>query len=103
MAGLLAIAERQPTIADVRGRGLMIGIEFGRPPTVRGKAMWSTLHAPRKSLFAQMVVVPLFTEHRILTQVARDHMAVVTLIPPLTITREDVHEVLPGFEGVLAS
>jgi acetylornithine/succinyldiaminopimelate/putrescine aminotransferase len=101
MAGLRAIAERQPTIADVRGRGLMIGIEFGRPPTVRGKAMWSTLNAARKGLFAQMVVVPLFTEHRILTQVAGDHMAVIKLIPPLTITSEDVQEFLRAFEAVM--
>ena len=102
MTGLRAIAERQPTIADVRGRGLMIGIEFGKPPTVRGKAMWSTLNAARKGLFAQMVVVPLFTEHRILTQVAGDHMAVIKLIPPLTITSEDVQEFLRAFEAVMA-
>ena len=102
MAGLRAIAERQPTIADVRGRGLMIGIEFGKPPTMRGKAMWSTLNAARKGLFAQMVVVPLFTEHRILTQVAGDHMAVIKLIPPLTITSDDVQEYLRAFEAVMA-
>jgi ornithine--oxo-acid transaminase len=101
MAGLRAIAERQPTIIDVRGRGLMIGIEFGRPPTVRGKAMWSTLNAARKGLFAQMVVVPLFTEHRILTQVAGDHMAVIKLIPPLTITSDDVQDFLRAFDAVM--
>jgi ornithine--oxo-acid transaminase len=102
MTGLRAIAARQPTIADVRGRGLMVGIEFGKPPTVRGKAMWSTLNAARKGLFAQMVVVPLFTDHRILTQVAGDHMAVIKLIPPLTITSEDVQEFLRAFEAVMA-
>jgi acetylornithine/succinyldiaminopimelate/putrescine aminotransferase len=101
MAGLRAIAADQPTIADVRGRGLMIGIEFGKPPTVRGKAMWSTLNAARKGLFAQMVVVPLFTEHRILTQVAGDHMAVIKLIPPLTITSGDVQEFLRAFAAVM--
>jgi ornithine--oxo-acid transaminase len=100
-AGLCAIAAEQPTIADVRGRGLMIGIEFGRPPTVRGKAMWSTLNAARKGLFAQMVVVPLYTEHRILTQVAGDHMAVIKLLPPLTITSDDVQEFLSGFAAVM--
>jgi len=48
------------------------------------------------------VVVPLFTEHRILTQVAGDHMAVIKLIPPLTITSEDVQEFLRAFESVMA-
>jgi ornithine--oxo-acid transaminase len=103
MAGLRDIAARQPTIVDIRGRGLMIGIEFGRPPTARGKAMWTMLNTARKGLFAQMVVVPLFAEHRILTQVAADHMPVLKLLPPLTITSEDVQEFLTAFESVMAS
>ena len=101
MVGLREIAASQPTIVDVRGRGLMIGIEFGKPSTVRGKAMWQTLNAARKGLFAQLVVVPLFTEHRILTQVAGDHMAVIKLIPPLTITSDDVQEFLSAFDAVI--
>jgi len=102
MAGLRAIAADQPTIADVRGRGLMIGIEFGRPPSRSGKAMWSTLNAARPGLFAQLVVVPLFTRHRILTQVAGDYMPVIKLIPPLCITSDDVGEFLTGFADVMA-
>jgi ornithine--oxo-acid transaminase len=101
VAGLQAIAAGQPTIADVRGRGLMIGIEFGRPPSVRGKAMWTMLNTARRGLFAQMVVVPLFAEHRILTQVAADHMAVLKLLPPLTITSDDVKEFLDAFADVM--
>jgi acetylornithine/succinyldiaminopimelate/putrescine aminotransferase len=101
LAGLREIAANQPTIVDVRGRGLMIGIEFGKPTTIRGKAMWQTLNAARKGLFAQMVVVPLFTEHRVLTQVAGDHMAVIKLIPPLTFTSEDVQEFLRAFAAVM--
>jgi ornithine--oxo-acid transaminase len=101
MAGLRAIAAEQPTIVDVRGRGLMIGIEFGRPRTARGRAMWSTLNAARKGLFAQMIVVPLFTRHRILTQVAGDHMPVIKLIPPLVVTSGDVAEFLTAFADVM--
>jgi len=101
MQGLQAIAARQPSIIDIRGRGLMIGIEFGKPASLRGKAMWQTLNAARKGLFAQMVVVPLFTDHRILTQVAGDHMAVIKLIPPLTITSDDVQEFLTAFDAVM--
>jgi acetylornithine/succinyldiaminopimelate/putrescine aminotransferase len=79
----------------------MIGIEFGAPTTVRGKALWTTLNAARKGLFAQMVVVPLFTEHRVLTQVAGDHMPVVKLIPPLTIASEEVELFLAAFAEVM--
>jgi ornithine--oxo-acid transaminase len=41
-------------------------------------------------LFAQLVVVPLFTEHRILTQVAGHDMAVVKVLPPLVLGDDDL-------------
>ena len=102
LAGIRSIAENHSIIADVRGRGLMIGIEFGRPDTVRGKAMWSALNLARKGLFAQVLVVPLYTRHRILTQVAGDHMAVVKLLPPLMIGDEEVQEFLNAFADVMS-
>ena len=43
-------------------------------------------------LFAQLVVVPLFTEHRILSQVAGHDMAVIKGLPPLVVTEDDVEE-----------
>jgi acetylornithine/succinyldiaminopimelate/putrescine aminotransferase len=101
VAGLRAIAAEHPMVTDVRGRGLMIGIEFGRPSSMRGRAMWSTLNTARKGLFAQLVVVPLFTRHRVLTQVAGDHMAVVKLLPPLTIGPAEVQEFLTAFADVM--
>jgi ornithine--oxo-acid transaminase len=101
VTGLRSIAAEHPMIADIRGRGLMIGIEFGRPSSIRGRAMWTTLNTARKGLFAQLVVVPLFTRHRILTQVAGDHMAVVKLLPPLTIGSAEVGEFLDAFADVM--
>jgi ornithine--oxo-acid transaminase len=102
MTGLRAIAAEHPMIIDIRGRGLMIGIEFGKPTSMRGRAMWSTLNTARKGLFAQLVVVPLFTRHRVLTQVAGDHMAVVKLLPPLMIGPAEVKEFLDAFADVMA-
>lgn len=99
--GLRRIAVDQPMIVDVRGRGLMIGIEFGRPSSWRGRTMWNALNAARPGLFAQMVVVPLFDRHRVLTQVAGDHMAVIKLLPPLTVGDEDVQEFLAAFADVM--
>jgi ornithine--oxo-acid transaminase len=46
----------------------------------------------QRGLFAQLVVVPLFTEHRILSQVAGHDMAVVRVLPPLTLSDDDVDE-----------
>jgi ornithine--oxo-acid transaminase len=79
-------------LAEVRGRGLMIGLEFSKPRSLKLRTGWGMLQAARVGLFAQMVVVALFQRHRILTQVAGDYMEVIKLLPPLTI--DDAHVAL---------
>ncbi len=77
-------------LVDVRGRGLMIGMEFGKPDSLKLRASWNMLQKARRGLFAQMVVVALFQRHRILTQVSGDHMEVIKLLPTLTIGTDEV-------------
>jgi ornithine--oxo-acid transaminase len=86
----------------VRGRGLMIGIEFGRPSSMRARAGWAMLQKARVGLFAQMVVVALFQRHRILTQVSGDHMEVIKLIPPLMIGDAEVQLFTDALTDVMA-
>ncbi|MGW4384778.1 aspartate aminotransferase family protein [Kitasatospora sp. NPDC004531] len=100
-ARLAALVERYELLAEVRGRGLMIGIEFGRPKSLKLRTGWTALQAARKGLFAQMVVVPLLQRHRILTQVSGDHLEVIKLIPPLIITEREVDRFLDAFTEVM--
>ena len=100
-SGLAALTERYELLAEVRGRGLMIGIEFGRPKSLKLRSRWAMLQAARKGLFAQMVVVPLLQRHRILTQVSGDHLEVIKLIPPLVVDEADVDRFLEAFTAVM--
>jgi ornithine--oxo-acid transaminase len=103
LEGLNAMKPRFELIKDVRGRGLMIGIEFG-PPAARSIALrtgWSLIHAMDGDLFPQAIVIPLLDDHRILTQVAGHHIDVVKLIPPLVIDESDVKWFLGAFEQVM--
>ncbi|MFJ5925934.1 aspartate aminotransferase family protein [Kitasatospora sp. NPDC092948] len=100
-ARLTALVDRYELLAEVRGRGLMIGIEFGRPKSLKLRTGWTALQAARKGLFAQMVVVPLLQRHRILTQVSGDHLEVIKLIPPLIITEKDVDRFMDAFTEVM--
>ena len=71
------------------GRGFMIGIEFRRPQVdaaARAVDRCSSRCAP--GLFTQLVIVPLFRDHGILTQVAGDHQNVLKILPPLITTDE---------------
>ncbi|MEV0598527.1 aspartate aminotransferase family protein [Streptomyces sp. NPDC050315] len=98
---LAELIPKYELLHDVRGRGLMIGIEFGRPKSLALRGRWTMLQAARKGLFAQMVVVPLLQKHRILTQVSGDHLEVIKLIPPLIIGAEEVDRFVAAFTAVM--
>lgn len=98
---LAALVDKYELLHDVRGRGLMIGIEFGKPRSLGLRSRWAMLQAARKGLFAQMVVVPLLQKHRILTQVSGDHLEVIKLIPPLIIGEPEVDRFVNAFTAVM--
>ncbi|MCB5164040.1 aspartate aminotransferase family protein [Streptomyces bambusae] len=98
---LAALVDEYELLHQVRGRGLMIGIEFGRPSSLGLRSRWTMLQAARKGLFAQMVVVPLLQKHRILTQVSGDHLEVIKLIPPLVVDEKDVDRFVTAFRAVM--
>ncbi|MFC9242421.1 aspartate aminotransferase family protein [Streptomyces decoyicus] len=98
---LAALVDKYELLHDVRGRGLMIGIEFGRPTSLGLRGRWTMLQAARKGLFAQMVVVPLLQRHHILTQVSGDHLEVIKLIPPLIIGEREVDRFVEAFTAVM--
>ncbi|MFF0427089.1 MULTISPECIES: aspartate aminotransferase family protein [unclassified Streptomyces] len=98
---LKELVPRYELLHEIRGRGLMIGIEFGRPSSLGLRGRWTMLQAARKGLFAQMVVVPLLQRHRILTQVSGDHLEVIKLIPPLVIDEADVDRFVTAFTAVM--
>jgi ornithine--oxo-acid transaminase len=93
--------EEYELLAEVRGQGLILGMEFGKPRSLKLRTGWNMLQAARRGLFAQMVVVALFQRHRILTQVSGDFMDVIKLLPPLTITETEVTLFREAFADVM--
>ena len=87
---------------EVRGKGLMIGVEFGAPKSLRLKASWNILEAANRGLFCQLITVPLFKNHKILTQVSGHGSHTIKLLPPLTITDEDCDWVATAFNSVIS-
>jgi ornithine--oxo-acid transaminase len=100
--GLRALAERYPLIQDVRGLGFMIGIEFGSPPSGGASRRFRAVERLRTGMFSQLVVVPLFHRHRILTQVAADNVNIVKLLPPLIAGTEEIDYFLNALDDVMA-
>lgn len=94
---------RYELMKDVRGKGLMIGIEFGAPKSFALKMSWHALETANTGLFSQMITIPLFKEHKILVQVAGHASNTIKLLPALTITDEDCKWIEDSFEATIAA
>jgi ornithine--oxo-acid transaminase len=88
-------------VRAVRGLGLMWAIEFGEPEH-SGRRTWRMIERMQPGLFAQLVVVPLFSEHRILSQVAGHNMAVLKVLPPLMLGDDDLDEFVEALTATVA-
>ena len=94
------LVERYEVVKDVRGLGLIWAIEFEEPSG--GSRSWRMLERVQPGLFAQLVVVPLFSEHKILTQVAGHDSNVIKILPPLVLSEDDVDWFVGALDATLA-
>jgi ornithine--oxo-acid transaminase len=98
---LEVLVDRYEMLHEVRGKGLMIGLEFGEPSSRVLRRRWQLLERMRPALFSQSIVIPLFHRHRILTQVAADGINVVKLLPPLVAGEAEVDRFVDALDDVL--
>jgi ornithine--oxo-acid transaminase len=96
------LAERFTIVREVRGLGLMWAIELGPPAGRAAQRVWNAIERRQPGLFAQLVIVPLFRDHRILTQVAGHHMNVIKALPPLIVSEDEIRRFAAALEEVLA-
>ncbi len=99
---LRGLADRYELIHDIRGLGLMVGIEFGEPQSRSAGRRFRTLERLRTGMFSQTVVVPLFHRHKIITQVAADNVNIIKLLPPLISGPEEVDYFVQALDDVMA-
>ncbi len=93
--------DRHEYVHEVRGRGQMIGIEFGAPTTPALKRRWRAVESTRTALFTQTLVVPLFQRHRILTQVAADNVNIIKLLPALIAGEREIDLFVDALDELL--
>ncbi len=102
LASFRKMAERYELVADVRGKGLMVGIEFGPPQSLKLKAAWNLVETVNSGLFCQLISIPLFRDHKVLTQVAGHGNHTIKLLPPLNISDADCDWIETSFDAVIA-
>jgi ornithine--oxo-acid transaminase len=100
MAETRPLLDEFEVVKDVRGLGLMWAIEFGEPHA--GRRSWRLIERMQPGLFAQLVVAPLFSKHRILSQVAAHKLAVIKILPPLVVSDDDVDYFVDALRSTIA-
>jgi ornithine--oxo-acid transaminase len=95
------LVDRFEIVREVHGLGMMWAIELCAPAGGAGRRLWDAVERRQPGLFAQMITVPLFRDHRILTQVAGHHMNVIKALPPLIISEEELRRFAAALEDVL--
>ena len=98
---LASLVDRFEFFHAVRGQGLMIGLVFGEPKSLRLRSRFRMLEAAHKGLFSQIILGPLFSRHGVLTQVAGDKMNVIKILPPLISGHDEVRYFVESLEDVL--
>lgn len=99
---LKSLAQKYPLVTAVRGRGLMIGIEFvGETKGFLDRLTGGAVGRLQQEYAASLVAGLLLNKHRILTAYTLNNPNVIRLEPPLTIGYEDLERVVDALEDVL--
>jgi taurine---2-oxoglutarate transaminase len=96
-AGLGALAERHPSIGDVRGLGCFFGLELVRDRETREPLVPFNATGESFAPVAQLMKAALERGLYLMT-----HWNVVMVCPPLTVTREELDEGLAILDEALA-
>jgi ornithine--oxo-acid transaminase len=72
-------------IKEVRGMGLLMGIEFQAPRQLRLRIPYEAFGAVHPAMFGQIVVMRLFRDSGFLTQICGNNFMVLKVAPPLVV------------------
>jgi ornithine--oxo-acid transaminase len=103
MTVLRPLKEKYELVKDVRGKGLLVGIEFGEPKSLFLRNAWKMMHTINPGLFAQAFTLPLLDTHAILTQVAGHNEDVLKVAPAFVVTREEIERLARALDEVLGA
>ena len=73
-------------VKEVRGAGMLTGIEFTAPRQLRLRVAFEGFRRIHAGMFGQVMVMRLFRDHDILTQVCGNNFMVLKVAPPLVVS-----------------
>jgi ornithine--oxo-acid transaminase len=88
-------------VKEVRGKGLLIGIEFRAPRRFALRAPFEGFAKVHPAMFGQILVMRLFRDSGFLTQICGNDFRVLKVAPPLVIDAGQVSEFISAVRDVV--
>jgi ornithine--oxo-acid transaminase len=88
-------------VKEIRGFGLLSGIEFTAPRQLRLRLAFEAFRRIHGGLFGQMLVMRLFNDKQILTQICGNDFMVLKVAPPLVVNESQVEEFVTAIRDVV--
>jgi len=88
-------------VKEVRGLGMLSGIEFGTPSKLVLKAAFEVFMKIHPAMFGQIVVMRMFRDKNILTQICGNNFMVLKVAPPLVASRTQLREFVVAIRDVV--
>jgi ornithine--oxo-acid transaminase len=88
-------------VKDIRGVGLLSGIEFAPPKQLTVRVAFEAFRRIHPGLFGQVLVMRLFRDHDVLTQICGNNFMVLKVAPPLVVTRAQIDHFVTSVRSVI--
>jgi ornithine--oxo-acid transaminase len=88
-------------VQGVKGMGLMCGIEFRAPSRLHLRLSFEAFRRIHPGMFGQVLVMRLFRDHGILTQMCGNNFMVLKAAPPLVVTEAQIDRFVQAVKTVV--
>jgi ornithine--oxo-acid transaminase len=88
-------------VKSVHGAGLLCGIEFQAPEQLRLRLAYESFRRIHPAMFGQILVMRMFRDKNILTQICGNNFAVLKAAPPLVVTSEQIDDFVAAVHDVV--
>ena len=88
-------------VREIRGKGLLLGIEFQAPQSLRLRIPFEAFLRIHPAMFGQILVMRLFRDSGILTQICGNNFMVLKAAPPLAVTEGQINEFVAAVADVV--
>ena len=88
-------------VEEIRGLGMLSGIAFRAPRTLRLRVPFEAFQRIHPGLFGQVMVMRMFRDHNVLMQICGNNFMVLKVAPPLVVTEDEVGSFVTSMRDVV--